>query len=416
MDLGDTSKELASLQKAETIARKLRDPLLLINVQCSAVDTEIVAGRLEQARARLAEARSLLVGRLTVPLGQRIDCLHAEASLSDAQGDPAAALEQIHRAIALQERLDRTDLTYRSLLSHAQTLYLHAGRPQDAYTMTERTVASLNATDAQNTEALSGSMHNAAVALSQMGEISGALEKEREALRLTGGDDPNQPVNPVVANVLGRLLTRMNQPAEGVSWAERSLTAARENGNVSAQVFAEAALAEALASEGRAEQAAAAAQAAAAQIQTPGERRLRTIVDRARALAALAANDLQGAQAAANALLEDVGYPNLAEAHRAQSADMQLLLAARVALQSGHPLEAEQLSTAALDLATQAARDPRRSATVGEAHLLLARAYLARGDKLGARSAIQGAHDALRTGLAPDHPLTREAARLEATL
>ena len=193
--------------------------------------------------------------------------MHAEATLADAQGDAATAIEQIQKAIGLQEGLDRTDLTYRSLLSHAQSFYLHAGRPRDAYTVIEKTVASLKATDAQNSEALSGSMHNAAVALSQMGEVGEALKEEREVLRLTAGDDPSQPVNPVVANVLGRLLTRMNQPAEGATWAKRSLTDARTDGNISAQVFADAALAEALASAGLPEQARAAAQAAAALIE-----------------------------------------------------------------------------------------------------------------------------------------------------
>jgi eukaryotic-like serine/threonine-protein kinase len=416
MDLGNTSKELASLQKAEAIARQLRDSLLLINVQCSAVDTEVSGGRLDRARERLVEARSLLGALMTVPINQRIDCMHAEATLADAQGDAATAIEQIQKAIALQEQLDRTDLTYRSLLSHAQSFYLHAARPRDAYTMIEKTVASLKATDAQNSEALSGSMHNAAVALSQMGEVGEALEKEREVLELTAGDDPSKPVNPIVANVLGRLLTRMNQAAEGASWAKRSLADARTDGNVSAQVFAHAALAEALASEGLAEQAGAAAQAAAALIEVSSERRLRTVVDRARTLATLAVNDLPGAQAAAASLLKDVGYPDLTKVHGAQSGDLQLLLAARVALRAGRAHEAGQLSTAALDLAAHVARDPQRSATVGEARLLLARACVAQGDRLGARAAIHGAHDALSSGLAPDHPLAREAATLEAQL
>jgi eukaryotic-like serine/threonine-protein kinase len=416
MDLGNTAKELASLQKAEAIARRLADSLLLINVQCSAVDTEITGGRLDRGRARLAEARTLLGGLVTVPISQRIDCMHAEATLADAQGDSAAAIAQIQKAIALQEQMDRTDLTYRSLLSHAQSFYLRAGRPQDAYAVIEKTITSLKETDAQNTEALSGSIHNAAVALSQMGEVSEALKQEREALRLTVGDDPSRSVNPVVANVLGRLLTRMNQPSEGASWSNRSLTDARADGNVSAQIYALAALAEALAINGQVERAMAAAQAAADQVGDSSEPRLRTVVDRARTCVALAGSDLAGAQAAAASLLNDVGYPDPTKVHRAPSGDLQLMLAARVALRVQRARDAVELSTEALDLATHMARDPQRSATVGEARVLLARAREAQGDRPGARAAIQGAHDALSSGLAADHPLTREAAAIEARL
>jgi eukaryotic-like serine/threonine-protein kinase len=416
MDLGNTAKELASLQRAEVIARQLRDSVLLITIQCSAVDTELAAGRLDRARARLTEAQALLGGLMTVPISQRIDCMHAEATLADALGDNATAISQIERAIALQEQVDRTDLTYRSLLSHAQSFYLRAGRPQDAYAVIEKTIASLKETDAQNTEALSGSIHNAAVALTQMGEVSEALKQEREALRLTIGDDPSQPVNPVLANVLGRLLTRMNQPGEGARWSRRSLADARADGNVSAQIYAHAALVEALVANGQIEQARAAAQAAAEQIGDASEPRLQTVVDRARTWVALAANDLAGAQAAAASLLNDIGYPDPAKVRRAQSGDLQLLLAARVALRAQRAREAAQLSTEALELATHMARDPQRSATVGEARLLLARAREARGDRPGARAAIQGAHAALIAGLAADHPLALEAAAIEAQL
>ena len=95
---------------------------------------------------------------------------------------------------------------------------------------------------------------------------------------------------------------------------------------------------------------------------------------------------------------------------------MQLLLAARVALEAGRADDAARLTADALDIAISLARDPRQSATVGEARLLRARALSALGDKDGARAAIQGAAGALRAGLTPEHPLALEAAALETKL
>src|SRR5262249_579113 len=150
----------------------------------------------------------------------------------------------INQAIALQEQLDRTDLSYRALLSHAQVLNLHAGRPRDAWTVIEKTLAVLQTTDARNNQARSGALHNQAIARLQMGEASAALGREREAFALVGSENSEQPAHPVMANVIGRLLTRMNRTEEAAVWSERALTSARGGGNFGAQVFALATLAE----------------------------------------------------------------------------------------------------------------------------------------------------------------------------
>jgi tetratricopeptide (TPR) repeat protein len=211
MDLGDTAKELAALERAETIARQLHDPVLLLSVQCNTVETELAQGSLERATGRMSEARTLLAHAGSVPVAERIDCIHAEATLADARGDRATAVERIDQAIALQEQLDRTDLTYRALLSHAQVLYLHAGRPKDAWAVIEKTLVVLQTTDAQNNQARSGALHNQAVALLQMGEVSAALGREKEAFALVSSENSDQPADPVMANVIVRMLTLMNK-------------------------------------------------------------------------------------------------------------------------------------------------------------------------------------------------------------
>jgi tetratricopeptide (TPR) repeat protein len=358
----------------------------------------------------------LLAHTDSVPVAERIDCIHAEATLADARGDRATAVERINQAIALQEQLDRTDLTYRALLSHAQVLYLHAGRPQDAWAVIDKTLVVLQRTDAQNNEARSGALHNQAMALLQMGEVSAALGREKEAFALVSSENSDQPAHPVMANVIGRLLTRMNRAEEAEGWAERAVASARGGGNLGAQVFALATLAEIEERLGRHERAATLAHDAANLIEPEGDPRLRATVAYARAYIALSRSQLQEAQAAVASLLETIGYPDSARVHAFQSADLQLLLAARIALEAGNAADAERLSTQALELATGVARNPQRSATVGEARLVLARAREAQHDRSGARQTIRGAPSALGAGLAPDHPLALEAAAVEARL
>jgi serine/threonine-protein kinase len=416
MDLGNTAKELATLERAETIARQLHDPVLVLSVQCNTVETELARGSLERAIGRMSEARTLLAHTDGVPVAERIDCIHAEATLADARGDRATAVERINQAITLQEQLDRTDLTYRALLSHAQVLYLHAGRPQDAWAIIEKTLAVLQTTDARNNEARSGALHNQAMALLQMGEVSAALGREREAFALMSSESSDQPAHPVMADVIGRLLTRMNRAEEGAVWSERALASARGGGNLGAQVFALATLAELEERLGRHERAAALAQDAANLLEPESDPRQRATVAYARAFIALNRSQLHEAQAATAVLLETIGYPDSTKVHAFQAADLQLLLAARVALETGDAADAARLSAQALEIASGLARDPQRSATVGEARLVLARARAVQQDRAGARQAIHGAAQALRAGLSPDHPLALEAAAIEARL
>ena len=126
--------------------------------------------------------------------------------------------------------------------------------------------------------------------------------------------------------------------------------------------------------------------------------------------------DVKGAQAAAAELLSALGYPDKEKVRSSQTSDAQLLLASRIALMAGDLSLASELAGDALELAGELAREPQRSANVGEARLLLARVQAAEGKIDAARASIHGAAAALSAGLAPDHPLALEAAGFEATL
>jgi eukaryotic-like serine/threonine-protein kinase len=416
MELGNTDKELAVLRRARDMARRLADPALIAEVDCNMVETELDKDRIDDAEQLMNEARALLAANQKVPIRQQIDCMHADATLADARGDRNASVDRIEAAIALQARDDPTDRSYRALLSHAQVLYLYAGRPKDAYAAVEKTLDVLKKTDARNDEAICGSMHNQSLALNQMGEVRAALEREREAVTITTGDDPNHPVMAAMAQTLGRMYTRMNHAAEAEAWAERSLSGAREGGNIALQIADLATLAEANERAGHAAKASANATEAARLLTSRSDARERAAVARAQALIALDRKDVGAAQAAAAAMLDALGYPDINKVRSSQSSDVLMLLAARIALEAGDLASASHLASLGFELSSNLARDPAQSATVGEARLLIARVQYAEGKTESARAWIRGAASALRAGLAPDHPLAIEAASLEAKL
>ncbi len=76
--------------------------------------------------------------------------------------------------------------------------------------------------------------------------------------------------------------------------------------------------------------------------------------------------------------------------------------------------QAEAFARDALRISEGIARDPAQSADVGEAALVLAALHQAKGDRAAARASVDRALEALGNGLGPEHPLTREAAALQA--
>jgi serine/threonine-protein kinase len=416
MDLDKTDKELAALQRAEAIARRLADPALLVEAECYMVDAEIDKTHFAIAQQRLADAQSILSANPNISKRGRVSCIHAEASLADARGDRATAIERIDTALALQEQVDRTDRAYRSLLSHAQILHLYAGQPKQAYALVEKTLRVLQETDSHNDATISATIHNEALALNQMGEVRSAMERERVAIAMTTGSDPNAPISAPMAQVLARWYTRMNQPAEAEAWARRALAGTREGGYVGAQIVALGTLAEAQARAGHADQAVATVSEAAHLMGADSDPREHVAVARAQSVVALMRHDIKGAQAAAAELLGALGYPNREKVRASQTPDSQLLIACRIALRAGDLKLAEALASDALQIANNLARDPQLSANVGEARLLLATVQEAQGRTGEARVSIRGAAQALSAGLLPEHPLAVEAAGLEANL
>ncbi|MEP6573391.1 MAG: hypothetical protein ABJD11_11875 [Gemmatimonadota bacterium] len=79
-------------------------------------------------------------------------------------------------------------------------------------------------------------------------------------------------------------------------------------------------------------------------------------------------------------------------------------------------MEALTLARQAREIATTDSLGDSRSATVGDARLVEARALLASGDSAGGRKAAVQAVTALRYGAGADYPASRESEALVASL
>jgi hypothetical protein len=93
-----------------------------------------------------------------------------------------------------------------------------------------------------------------------------------------------------------------------------------------------------------------------------------------------------------------------------------VLLTAETALALRGLDEALKLAREAREIAALDSLADTRSAYVGEARLVEARVQLAKGDTAGARAALALALPGLRAGAGDEHPRTRQAERLLASL
>src|SRR5690606_26170526 len=112
------------------------------------------------------------------------------------------------------------------------------------------------------------------------------------------------------------------------------------------------------------------------------------------------------AREAVDEVLARAAYPQRKDAPGLSSI---LFTASRIALGAGDPAMAEQYANDGYEIVSGIARDPSRSADVGQLLLLRAKARRALGNSSGAAADLERAILSLGNGFGPDHPETLEA-------
>jgi eukaryotic-like serine/threonine-protein kinase len=416
MDLGSTEKQSEVLARALAIAQEQNDPDLLAAVECAIVRTERDANRYEAAEQHMETARASLARAPTADVATRVDCLRAEAEVAEARRDSDAAIDHLRKAQQLLEDSETTQgLQYHAVLTDLGGIYFRTSRFAEALELNERTAEALDRNGRGGTLGRVRVTMNRASILLRVGEVRQAERTSVEAMRRAQSLDGNQPAMPALSVSYSIILNRLGRIDEAI----RRLTAAgRELHAAANQTWALNAdyhLARALMLSGRHEEALDQLETVRRAWNLNATANKDRLADLTRTLAELelARGRMQKAKELIDVSLEQFDYPS---AQPALNLTAALTDAGRIYSAMGQQPEAESFARAALRISEGIAREPRQSADVGEALLTLASVHRARGDRVGAKSDIDRATEALSNGFGPDHRLTREALALQAAL
>jgi tetratricopeptide (TPR) repeat protein len=409
-----TDRELALLAKSADGARRAGDLDLAASAECAA-GWSMAYRDLPAARLRIAEGERLLAGIGRPTLRAQSDCLRAAARVLEGDGQFEAAIALMENRLPTLPPATATTWTRRSLLrTQLSDLYTRVGRIKDAYRVNTDGLAEVRQRGQAGTLNEFTAINNIAGNLNRMGEVVEAAGLYRELL--TWLDRGVFAVPPVAARSnVGFAELQLGNAAEALRLADLELATDQAAGNPLQAALADLLAARALLRLGQTEASTRRVDAAERFFLTNPRpfARMLTETTMHRAELQRAAGDGEAAGRTVDALLARLDYP---AKKSAGSLDRVLRLSARLRLDDDDAVTALSRAGDALEVASGVARDPRRSADVGDAALLRARAHLALGHEADARRDLELARAALSAGLGPDHALTAEAAALAARL
>jgi hypothetical protein len=410
-DLRKTDKEHAALVAAEAAARKTGKPLLILDVQCNTVETELSLDDLPRARERMAEANRILADS-TVDAGLYSDCLRAEAQLSARDHNMPAALEQLKRAAGLLEGDGRTTGNrYSGMLSLLGNFNTRAGHFIDAnrYDMQldelhrkhhrEDSVAGIIATSALAESVL------------DLGQLTRAKAIVEQALSAFDASTPADVLNVSASRRYARVLSRAGEHDRAVALARGCAVAADRSGIGRLVIFSRLTLAETVLRAGKADEARQPLDEATEILHrsTEPDDDLETYRARLQPAVDTAGNRLAAADEALSAELARVGYP---VNRTSPFLPPLLLLRARLDMRLSKGAEAVRSAQDASVAFRALTNVPEQSIDVGEALLVLAQAQADIGDHRSAQATATHAERVLTAAAGISHALTEEAARI----
>ena len=403
--LGDTAKDAELMVRAAAFAAASGDANLVAMVACNTVGTHIRSGRLDEAQADLRVAAQALTQSPHRRLDVENDCLTAEANLARSQGDLGRALERISLALEHAEHAGNTrGNTYTAMLSLKALLQAETGDLPAALATQERLIG-LHEAAGRTLDRLA-TQRNAAMVMMNMGEYAAAKVILEDVLKHWRDRAAADPIPPPIQLTQAMLLLRFSdfQGAErALSDTRRDAQAQGEPAFVGLSDFFQVQVSIAL---GRLDEADRLLREVRASPRRMGTLYLVNTPATVQAMLLLARREPAEAGRIVDQELARLGpaAPGDAVARAAT-----LRVASRIALAAGDAAKAEAHATDAVAAAQHLARDPTKSADVGEALLLLAQAQQALGRHAEALTSATRAASSLSAGLSEDHPLTRQA-------
>jgi serine/threonine-protein kinase len=411
----DYDKGYVALMGAETAAKNMHDTSWTVAIDCLAVQPEIAMDHFDNANRRLAAGQAALA-KLAHPTAlDRARCKNAYALVTQARGDPLAAIAAMHEALTLLENSGQTrGVEYIDYLSYTQALYANTGDIKDAYALAQRENEVLEQNGWQDSYSAVHARNNMVVSLVQMGEWRTALTQEQAIAAQARSGSSEGEVEAFITGNLGVIEFRLNQLQPALASFATAIDYARRSDDPFTQVATYANRARLLVALGRFDEAA--RDIADARDLARGKE---AAYSRPLLRAATAEAELllaRGDSAAAHRQIDTVIEQLSAPATRGNDYyGAALLVSARIAIAEQRFIDAEKTATDALTLFQSRARRPELSADVGESLLLLAQAQQGLGKRSAAADSARRAETSLAAGLAPDHPLTRLAATLSSS-
>ncbi|HEY0686742.1 MAG TPA: serine/threonine-protein kinase [Steroidobacter sp.] len=399
MDLHNTSKQLAVIHRAEIIARDLQDDELIASVQCAAVESELNANNYSEAERRVQAARDALLRLGHAPVSTRVDCLRAEADIANMHGNRETAVAHLKKAQDLLERSDETrGLRYNAVLTDLGVIYYNTARYKESLEINQATREALDRNGRGGTLAKAILIMNQSSLLYRMGEIEEARKVGEEALKRIRSLRGNRPVPIAFGVSFGTTLQRLGQWEEALAILNEASEQARVLESEFLRAHAHHQLARALLGAKQldaVEEKLDGAEKIWRVNETANRDRLGDLL-RTRAELALARGQHEAARQAIDAALGKMSYAPGADLSPGASA--ALTTASHIYLQLGDIAKSLAFAKEALALAERVARDPTRSADMGDALLALGKAEQARGDP-NATAILARAEQTLRKSL-----------------
>jgi len=409
-EAGDRDAQRGLLARARAIARREHLPAQIALADCLRASSFWFDGQNDSARIDMAEARAALAQQ-TARVDSTVEatCLEAEGTRLAAAGRVDSGIVLVRRAISLLQGPRGTQRL--AMMPALSAMLRSAGRTREAVPYVRRTLAELEASGYGETRQFANAATFLAGTLWELGELAASdsllaqLVVAREAVHGAGG------VQPLLAFMYGQGKLRLG----ALDSADRWLRQAARDTTADAwwtSSWLPTALTQLRIEQGRLHD----AQAVSARLprDTPGQRATNAML-----LATL--RRARGDSAGAATLLERSLEGALAEvsADGARSLPQFVLpfvTAADWRLAAGDARGADSLARLARRAATGDALTRSRSALVGRADLLGARALRALGDVAGARETAERATVSLANGYGPANAWTTAARALRDSL
>ena len=415
-DMQNTAKEYATLVKAENVARQAADAELILDVQCNTVETEVMAGRMDEARRRLEEARVLLARVASPPAALQADCLRSEAQFARGHDDLASAVRYLEDARAVLEADDRTEgNAYPGVLSTLGAYHIALGNPVRAHEYSKEIVELDRRLGRQDSAPGMLSRVEYAFGFYRFGEIRQALSLFRELIPDDSVRNPDKIESLVAVARYGEILGRLREYQAALPLLSEAVRRADEGSYEIMRINTRISLAEMLLGAGQLAEAEREVGEAGALLRPDAAQHRRWFAEtsRQRAEILLAQRRGESAAAASDEALKWLRYPPGTEAPRVARA---LLTRARVHLFLNEAAQAAELARKSGELFARNTLDAEQSAYVGEALLMEARAEMQLGNVARARTVLARASTSLRNGLGAEHELSQLALQLQADL